>query len=331
MWRFVVRRLVFIPIIAIVIGTLTFIMLRVVPGDIGLILCGQNCTQERLDEIRAELGLNKPVFPVNHSSDPPFVKFYGDSQYEEWVKDVATGDLGTSLYGGQDVLSEVKRRLPISFEIMFLTLLFSTVIGITFGILSAVRRNSPLDYTVRTVAVLGQSLPDFFLLTLLVVIPSILWRYASPVGGYVSIFDDPWTNIRMFVPPTLVLSIGHSVGLMRLVRSSMLEVLRSDYVRTANAKGLHPRTVIIRHAFRNTLAPVITVLSFTLATAFSGSLILEVVMSIDGLGNYFFRSVYLRDLPVVQFTVLYTALIIVILNLLQDVSYAYVDPRVRYS
>lgn len=331
MWRFVLRRLLFIPIIAIAIGTFTFILLRVVPGDIGLILCGQNCTQERLDEIRETLGLNRPVFPINHSSDPPFVKVYKDSQYEEWAKDVATGNLGRSLYGGQDVLTEVQRRMPASFEIMLLTLTFSTIIGVTFGILSAVMRNSPLDYSVRVAAVFGQSVPDFFLLTLLIVIPSILWRYASPAGGYVSFFDDPWTNIRMFVPPTMVLSIGHSVGLMRLVRSTMLEVLRSDYVRTANAKGLAPRTVVIRHAFRNTLPPVITVLSFTLATAFSGSLILERVMGIDGLGNYFFNSVYLRDLPVVQFTVLYTALIVVMLNLLQDISYAYLDPRVRYS
>lgn len=331
MWRFVVRRLVFIPIIAIAIGTFTFILLRVIPGDTGLILCGQNCTQERLDDIRETLGLNKPVFPANHSSDPPFVEFHKDSQYEDWAKDVSTGNLGRSLYGGKDVLGEVQRRLPVSFEIMFLTLFFSTIIGVTFGILSAVMRNSPLDYSVRTVAVFGQSIPDFFLLTLLIVIPSILWRYASPAGGYVSFFDDPWTNIRMFVPPTMLLSIGHSVGLMRLVRSTMLEVLRSDYVRTANAKGLHPRTVIIRHAFRNTLAPVITVLSFTLATAFSGSLILERVMGIDGLGNFFFQSVFIRDLPVVQFTVLYTALIVVLLNLLQDISYAYLDPRVRYG
>jgi peptide/nickel transport system permease protein len=213
---------------------------------------------------------------------------------------------------------------------MFLTLFFGGTIGVTFGILSAVMRNTPLDYIVRVLAVFGQSIPDFFLLVLLIVIPSILWNYAAPVGGYVSIFDDPWTNIRMFVPPTLILSIGGAAGLMRLVRSTMLEVLRSDYVRTATAKGLHPQAVIIRHAFRNTLAPIITVLTFTLATAFSGSVILERIMSIDGLGNFFFQSVISRDLPVVQFTVLYTAIIVVMLNLLQDLSYAYIDPRVRF-
>ena len=214
---------------------------------------------------------------------------------------------------------------------MLLTLVFSGTIGITFGILSAVMRNTPIDYGVRFLAVFGQSLPDFFLLVLLIVIPSILWNYSAPIGGYVAPWDDFWTNMRMFVPPTLILSIGGAAGLMRLTRSTMLEVLRSDYVRTAQAKGLHPRAVILRHAFRNTLAPTITVLTFVLATAFGGALILEVVMGIDGLGAFFFRSVFTRDLPVVQFTVLYTAMIVVFINLLQDVAYAYIDPRVRFT
>jgi peptide/nickel transport system permease protein len=314
MWRFVLRRLAFIPIIAMAIGALTFFLLRVVPGDPATILCGSECTEERRDTIEKTLNLDRPLVV----------------QYAEWMKDVATGNLGTSIYGGTDVLDEVQRRLPVSFEIMIMTLLFSGTIGIAFGILSAVMRNTPVDYGARLFAVFGQSIPDFFLLTLLIVIPSILWNYAAPVGGYVSFADDPWTNLRMFVPPTLVLSVGHAAGLMRLVRSTMLEVLRSDYVRTAMAKGLHPRTVVLRHAFRNTLTPVLTVLSFTIATAFSGSIILERVMGIQGLGNFFFEAVYRRDLPVVQFTVLYTALIVVLLNLLQDLSYAYVDPRVRY-
>ena len=159
----------------------------------------------------------------------------------------------------------------------------------------------------------------------------MLWQYAPPIGGFVYPWEDPWTNFRMFVPPTLLLSIGGAVGMMRLVRSTMLEVLRSDYVRTARAKGLHPRVVIMRHAFRNTLAPVITLLTFIMTIAFSGSIILERAMNLDGLGNYFFQATYTRDLPVVQFTVMYTTLIVVIFNLIQDISYAYIDPRVRYT
>ncbi len=331
MWRFIARRLAFIPIIAFLIGTLTFILLRVLPGDLATASCSQSCTEEILAERRAALGLDKPAFPITLTTDfPTFVELHSDDQYTDWLQDVVTGDMGRSLFGGQDVLEEITRRLPASMEIMVLTLLFSGVIGITFGILAAVMRNSPLDYAARTFAVFGQSIPDFFLLTLLVVIPSMLWQYAAPAGGYVSFFEDPWANLRLFVPPTLILSIGNAVGLMRLVRSTMLEVLRSDYVRTARAKGLNSRAVVVRHAFRNTLPPVITVLSFTIATAFSGSVILERVMNIDGLGNLFFFSVLIRDLPVVQFTVLYTALIVVMLNLLQDISYAYLDPRVRY-
>jgi peptide/nickel transport system permease protein len=314
MWRYALRRLAFIPLIAIAIGALTFFLLRIVPGDPATVICGPQCTEERREEIRQALDLDRPVH----------------EQYFEWMKDVATGNLGTSLYGGQDVLDEVVQRLPVSFEIMIMTLLFSGTLGVTFGILSAVMRNSPLDYGVRLFAVFGQSIPDFFLLTLLIVVPSMLWKYAPPAGGYVAFFDDPWTNLRMFVPPTLVLSIGGAMVLMRLVRSTMLEVLRSDYVRTAQAKGLHPRAVILRHAFRNTLPPILTVLTFTVATAFSGSIILERVMGIQGLGNFFFQAVYVRDLPVVQFTVLYTAMIVVLLNLLQDLSYAFIDPRVRY-
>lgn len=317
MWRFIVRRLTFIPIIAIIISAFVFFLLRAFPemtGDPARIICGMNCPEERYQAIRAELNLDKPMIV----------------QYGEWMRDVVTGDLGTNWYGGNDILDEVVHRLPISVEIMILTLLFGGTIGISFGILSAVMRNTPLDYGLRFLAVFGQSVPDFFLLVLLIVIPSIMWNYAAPVGGYVSPWEDFWTNARMFVPPTLVVSVGGAAGLMRLTRSTMLEVLRSDYVRTAASKGLHPRTVIIRHAFRNVLAPIVTLLTYTLTIAFSGMLILEVVMSIDGLGAFFFRSVISRDLPVVQFIVLYTALIAVLVNLLQDISYAYIDPRVRF-
>ena len=317
MWRFILRRLAFIPITGIGISAFVFFLLRVFPeitGDPVVIICGQDCEPGQQEIIRAELGLDGPLVV----------------QYFDWMKSVLTGDLGTTYYGGKDVLHEVVVRLPISVEIVALTILFGTTLGVGFGIIAAVMRNTPLDYAVRVFAVFGQSIPDFFLLVLLIVIPSILWTYSPPIGGYVAFWDDPWRNIRLFVPPTLLLSVGGAAGLMRLVRSTMLEVLGSEYVRTAMAKGLHPRAVIIRHAFRNTLAPIVTVLTFTIATVFGGSLILERVMSINGLGNFFFQAVIARDLPVVQFTVLYTALIVVLINLLQDISYAFIDPRVRF-
>ena len=317
MLPFIVRRLMFIPITAITISAITFFFLRAWPdltGDPAKIICGMNCPEERYQTIRAELGLDRPMLV----------------QYGEWVKDVATGNLGTTYYGGNDVLEEITRRMPISFEIMVLILISGPITGITLGTISALTRNTLIDYVLRFLAVLGQSVPEFFLLVLLIVIPSILWNYAAPVGGFRTPWEDPMTNFRMFVPPVLLVSVAGAAGLMRFTRSMMLEVLRSDYIRTARSKGLHPRVVITRHALRNTMAPLITALTPLITIAFSGTLILEVVMSIDGLGAFFFRSVMTRDLPVVQFTVLYTALIVILVNQLQDVLYAYIDPRIRF-
>jgi peptide/nickel transport system permease protein len=187
-----------------------------------------------------------------------------------------------------------------------------------------------VDYSVRLFAVIGQSIPEFFLLILLIIIPSILFNYAPPVGGFVSPLKDPVHNLRLFGPPSLVLGLAGSAGIMRLTRATMLEVLRSDYVRTARAKGLRGRSVIINHAFRNTVAPLVTVIGIAFTTIFGGSVIAEQVLSIDGLGRFLFLSVLSRDFPVVQFLVLYTATVVILVNLIVDLSYAWIDPRIRY-
>jgi peptide/nickel transport system permease protein len=211
-----------------------------------------------------------------------------------------------------------------------LSLAISVVVGVVFGVVSASMRNSGIDYGVRLLAVFGQSIPEFFLLILLILVPSILWSYAPPVGGYVSPTSDLWKNIRMFLPPSVILGIGGSAGIMRLQRTTMLEVLRSDYVRTARAKGLASRSVVFTHAFRNTLAPLVTVIGASFTAVFAGSVIAERIMSLDGLGVFFLQSVLQRDFPVVQFLVLYTATVIIIANLIVDLSYAFIDPRVHY-
>lgn len=277
-------------------------------------MAGQNASPEQIQTIRDDLGLGEPIV----------VQFFN------WVGDLAQGDLGHTYYGNRDILDEVVRRFPASAELILLSLAISVVVGTSFGILSAVLRNSRMDYTVRLFAVLGQSVPEFFLLILLIILPSILWNYAAPIGGYVSILDDPWRNLRMYLPPSLILGIGGAAGIMRLQRTMMLEVLRSDYVRTARAKGLTTWTVIVSHAFRNTLAPLVTVIGTSFTLIFGGSVIAERIMSIDGLGVFFLQSVQLRDFPVVQFLVLYTAAVIIVANLIVDLSYAYIDPRVRY-
>ncbi len=314
MWRYTLRRLSFLPLIIVAVSIITFILLRVLPGDPAAIMAGQNASPEQIQTIRDDLGLEKPIV----------VQFFN------WVGDLAQGDLGHTYYGNRDILDEVVRRFPASAELILLSLAISVVVGTSFGILSAVLRNSSMDYTVRLFAVLGQSIPEFFLLILLIILPSIVWNYAAPIGGYVSILDDPWRNLRMYVPPSLILGIGGAAGIMRLQRTMMLEVLRSDYVRTARAKGLTTWTVIVSHAFRNTLAPLVTVIGTSFTLIFGGSVIAERIMSIDGLGVFFLQSVQLRDFPVVQFLVLYTAAVVIVANLIVDLSYAFIDPRVRY-
>ena len=315
MWRYALRRLSFLPLLMIGVSIITFFLLRVLPQqDPAILMAGQNATPEQIAAIHKELGLDKPIV----------VQFF------DWVSDVARGDLGTTYYGKRDILDEVVRRFPASAELILLSLAISVVTGVSFGVISAAMRNSPFDYVVRLLAVLGQSVPEFFLLILLIMLPSILWAYAPPSGGYVSPFEDLWRNIRMFGPPSLVLGIGGSAGIMRLQRTTMLEVLRSDYVRTARAKGLGGYNVVMTHAFRNTLAPLVTVVGASFAAVFAGSVIAERIMSLDGLGVFFLNSVILRDFPVVQFLVLYTATVIILANLVVDLSYAYIDPRVRY-
>ena len=315
MWRYTLRRLAFLPVIIIGVSAITFLLLRVLPmQDPAILMAGQNATPEQIDAIHKELGLDRPI-PV---------------QYVDWVTHVIRGDLGKTYFGKRDILHEVIRRFPASAEIILLSLAISVTIGVGFGVIAAVMRNSGLDYTVRLLAVFGQSIPEFFLLILLILVPSILWRYAPPSGGYVSPFEDLWFNLRMFVPPALVLGIGGAAGIMRLQRTTMLEVLRSDYVRTARAKGLTGSTVVMNHAFRNTLAPLVTVVGTSFTAIFAGSVIAERIMSLDGLGVFFLASVAARDFPAVQFLVLYTATVVILANLVVDLSYAWIDPRVQY-
>ena len=225
------------------------------------------------------------------------------------------GNFGVTFHSQAPVRHEFVRRFPASFELVSLSLVISAVFGIGFGILSALYRNSMLDYIVRVFAVFGASIPDFFLLTLLIIIPSYLFNYAAPIGGYHSLFHQPMPNLRQFGPPALVLGIGGSAALMRLVRTTMLEVLRADYIRTAQAKGLSRWTIVLTHAFRNAATPIVTALGTAFIAVFGGSVIAETIMSIDGVGAFFFASTLSRDLPVIQFLAVYTAAVVIIVNL----------------
>lgn len=316
MLRYTMRRLAWLPIILFGVSLLAFFVLRWLPGqDPAAAMAGQGATEEQLAEIRIDLGLDRPKH----------------EQYFDWLGALVVGDFGKTFTSEKPIRDEFIRRFPASFEIVFLSLVFSVVFGLVFGILSALYRNGTIDYGVRLFAVFGASIPEFFLLTLLIVIPTYLWRYSQPVGGYVPIYEDPLTNLRLFLPPAIIIGIGGSAGLMRLTRTTMLEVLRSDYVRTAHAKGLPRHTVVLSHALRNSATPILTAIGTSFIAIFGGSIIAEQILSIDGIGRWFFQSTLTRDLPVVQFLTVYTAAVVVLINLIVDLSYGYVDPRVRYS
>lgn len=316
MRRYALRRMAYLPLIVFVVSVITFFMLRLPwsrdPTDVYV---NMQTTPEQEAAIRHELGIDKPAA----------------EQFVIWIGDVLTGDMGTTFRGDQPVFDEVVRRLPITIEIVVLSVLFSTLIGVPLGILCAVKQNTWVDYLTRFCVVFGQSIPSFFLLILLIVLPSIWWNYSPPIGGHVSLFKDPWENLRLYVPPTLMLSAVGASSMIRITRSTMLEVFRQDYMRTARAKGLGSRSVVLSHALRNSLIPIVTIIGAEITFLLFGSLLLEQIFSINGIGQFLFISAQIADYPVVQFLVFYTAIIVMILNLLVDLSYALIDPRVKYT
>jgi len=249
-------------------------------------------------------------------------------KYFSWLGGMLRADPGDSLLGG-DIKSELKARFPVTLQILVFSFTFTMIFGLLFGAVAAVFQDSPIDYFVRVFSVFGLSVPNFFALTLLLLIPAILWSYAPPLG-YAPIWKDPAAFTQKMLPPTLILSLEGSAVLMRLVRSALLEVLRQDYIRTARAKGLTERIVFARHAAKNAMIPVLTIAGGLIAGLLGGSLILERIMAMPGLGQFTFNAVQQQDYNVVMTMVTYAALVIVSANLIVDLLYATVDPRIRY-
>ncbi len=314
MRAYIIRRLITGVFILFILSVAVFLLLRVAPGDPAKLRCPL-CQEEQIQGLREQMGLNDPL-PV---------------QYLRWLGDLVQGDLGVSNVNQQPVIDAIKQRLPVTIELLIITVLVTVVVGVPFGIVSAIYRNSPLDYAVRVSAVLGLSIPGFWLATLLLLIPNELWGYAPPLGYTVHFFDNPWDNLRQFVPPAAILGLASAAGIMRLTRSSLLEVMRTDYIRTARAKGLAERMVIFRHALKNSIIPVVTVVGLQIAGLLGGTVIIEQIFALPGLGQYILASLAGKDYQVVQTMTLYTGVAVVLMNLIVDVSYAWLDPRIRYS
>jgi peptide/nickel transport system permease protein len=315
MRAYIARRLLLAALTLALISVGVFWLLRLGPGDIAQIALGQGASEEQVQAMREHLGLNEPIH----------------LQYFRWMGQLFRGDLGTSAISGTPVGSELTSRLPVTAELLIITLVVTVAIGIPAGVVSALYRNSPIDYAVRVAATVGLSVPVFWVATLVILLPNQWWGYSPPLGRTVGFFDDPVGNLRQFVPPGVILGTAAASGIMRLTRSALLEVLRQDYIRTARSKGLRERMVIGRHALRNSLVPVVTVLGLQVAALLGGAVIIEQIFSLRGLGNYFYQSIVIKDFPVVQTMALYIALVVVLMNLIVDITYAGLNPRIRYG
>jgi peptide/nickel transport system permease protein len=309
---FATRLLVAIP--SLLIATMiVFTLPRLIPGDVVQLMLDEKAYAKDIEELREKLGLNRPIYV----------------QYFEWVGRVLQGDLGESLWTKRPVAEEIGRRLPITLELALFASLVAVAISIPIGVISATRQDTVRDYLARSAAILGLSMPGFWLATLVIVLPAIWWGW-RPVSGFVEFARDPIGHVTQLLLPAVILGIASAAALMRLTRGMLLEVLRQDYVRTAWAKGLRERVIVLKHSLRNAVIPVVTVLGIQIAQIIGGTVIIEQIFGIPGMSRFLFDAINQRDYPVIQGVNLIVVSFVVLMNLTVDALYAVLDPRIRY-
>jgi peptide/nickel transport system permease protein len=315
---YVIRRLIQCIVIIFMVTLGLFFSMRLLPGDPLLMIINREqlgeLTQERLDQLREEHGLNRPIIV----------------QYFKWISDTVRGDLGTSITYTSPVTGLLKKRIPITFHLGILSFIIAHVIGIVVGIISAIRRGTRLDTGLTVLANLGITIPTFWLGIMLIYLFAMELHWL-PTMGYTSPFDDFWQSTRQLIMPVFCLAVLPLASAARQTRSSVLEIMRQDYVRTAWSKGLRERSVVMRHALKNSLIPVITLAGLGVASIIGGSVLVEQVFNIPGMGRLAVSAVMNKDYPTSQAIVLIIALAVVLANLLVDLSYGWLDPRIRYT
>jgi len=314
MLRVIANRLMVAVPTLILVSMLIFGLQKLLPGDPVLAMAGEDQDPQVIATLRVKYHLNEPV-PV---------------QYALWVKDVLHGDLGTSLRTDEPVSTLIAQKLPVTAQLAVMAMIFALGIGIPLGIVSAAYRGSAVDYGANVLALSGMSIPNFWLGIMLIFLVSVRW-HLLPSSGYVPPTDDFWLSIKTMLMPAFVLGAALGAQLMRHTRSAMLSVLRADYIRTARAKGLLRGAVIVRHAFRNALIPIVTVLALLFGELLAGAVLTEQVFTIPGFGKLVVDAVFNRDYAVVQGVVLVTALSFIVVNLFADVLYILLNPRLRRS
>jgi len=317
MQTYILRRLFLAIPVLLLVSVGVFSLIRLVPGDALIAQIGETGVykEEDLRQIRHQLGL-----------DRPFV-----TQYASWIGNGVRWNWGESYWLHRPPPVALKEALPVTIELTVLALLVSLVVAFPVGILSAVKQDTKVDYAGRLFAISGLSLPSFFVGTMLLIFLGLYLPSWVPKIRTISFFDNPLANLKQFIFPALILGLALSATNMRMIRSSMLEVLRDDYIRTARAKGLREQTVIYRHALKNAVVPVITILGNQLHNLIGGAVVVEVIFNMRGVGRLTLDAILQRDYPVLQFNVLFIALVTVMLNLIIDLTYGWLDPRIRYA
>jgi peptide/nickel transport system permease protein len=311
---FLIRRLLLTLPILFIVSVVCFSLINLIPGDPATVILGPEASEHAKEQMREQLGLNKPIVV----------------QYVDWLGGVLHGDLGKSLVDGTPVSQLILQRLPVTLELALGTFLVSLTIAVVAGILSASKRGTWVDYVSTGFALGGISIPHFWLGMMFIIIFAVYLGWL-PASGYVPFFEDPAANIAVMILPVLATGLRESAELMRMLRSSLLEELGSDYVRTAFSKGLSRRVVVIRHAVRNALIPFVTASGLQIAALLGGLVVTEQVFQLPGVGRLIVESILERDYTVVQGAVLTVTVIVILINVLVDLLYAVIDPRIALS
>lgn len=316
MGRYLVVRLYSMAVTLLGLTVLVFLMLRLIPGTVVEQMIGADAvvSQQMVDQLKRFFGLDQPWHV----------------QYARWLGQLLQGDLGLSWRTGKPVLTLILERLPVTLELTALAVAFSVVLGIAAGIVSAVRRDRPIDHATRVGTLLGLSVPVFWQGTMLILFFSLYLRWMPPVV-WVDFLTDPRRNLTILVLPALCLGTAAAANVARTTRSCMLDVLRSDYVRTALAKGLAGRAIVLKHALKNAMIPVVTVVGLQMGILLGGTVVVEEVFTLPGVGRLVLWSIYQRDYPVTQSTILFIAVLFMLVNLAVDLLYGYLEPRIRYG
>ena len=315
MYKYVIRRLLLAVPVLLLSSLIVFGLMRVMPGDALIALMGEsgNVGDKELAKLRKDLGLDRPYH----------------EQYVQWLWQMVTFNPGHSIFTNEPIPVALKKAIPVTLELAVLALVLGIAIAVPIGVLSATRQDRASDYVGRVVAVSGLSMPDFWLGTLVITFAALWFRWIPPIG-YASLWDDPLKNLQQFVLPAAVLGFRLSAATMRMTRSTVLEVLKEDYVRTAWAKGLAGRIVVYKHALKNALIPVVTIIGGQLGVLLAGTVVVETIFALPGMGRLTVEAILYRDYPIVQTNVMIVAGTLVTLNLLVDLTYAWLDPRIRY-